>query len=273
MKLREILNKLYYELTDFGKSLLGYWPDVKQGLRVFLPLEIAKTFGYNEDEYRKFSARSKHIYDRLIETIFHPINSWPKTKLSFNRIKNNNSRYIDRFHVDEKKFKHILDLIIHPQKHWPETKNNVIDFKARNWSKTGEQKVDFEHFVQGMIQPVKMKAASLRHYRMPVDVWECGDKYILRADIPGYRKEDIDISACGHCITLAVSENLPSSSANEEAGTYVIHERKHGLYTRIIELPQAINLENLTAEYFDGVVKIEVSKQAQDNNNTVHVSL
>ncbi|PCJ13973.1 MAG: hypothetical protein COB04_15870 [Gammaproteobacteria bacterium] len=105
------------------------------------------------------------------------------------------------------------------------------------------------------------------------------DKYALTADLPGYRKEDIDISAEGHFITIAVQTESVIENPDQQpddasgAGEFIMHERNHSTYTRIIELPRPIDLDTLRGTYIDGVVRIEVLKQAVENHETVHISL
>jgi len=99
------------------------------------------------------------------------------------------------------------------------------------------------------------------------------EKYILTADLPGYSKDDIDISGEGHFITIAVQTSGLDDAANEDSGEYIMHERKHGTYTRIIELPRPIDLNSLKGAYVDGVIRIEVVKQQVESHETVHISL
>lgn len=249
-----------------------YWPQFLLLIKKITPKALSKRLGYTDDEYAALISKLKRGYDQLVVSVFHPVENWQATRAYLVRLQP--KRVATKMGLDDEQYEKIVEVIAHPKKHWPETKNNIIHFNPRNWSAAdGDRKIDFEHFVHGVIEPVKQKAVSIRHHKMPVDVVNFGDRYVLSADLPGHSKDEIDISAEGHFVTIAVQASTSSDSARKEEGEYIMHERKNGTVTRIIELPRPIELDTIKGLYVDGVVRIEVVKQEVENHSTVHVSL
>lgn len=250
-----------------------YWPQIWAQLKRVAPRRLAKKGGYSDEQFDEFKSTVKKIYDQLIASVFHPLENWQNTRDYLTGLQP--KRVATKMGLKEEQYEKIVEVMAHPQKHLPETANNIINFKPRNWrANEGDDKTDFEYFVQGVIEPVKQKAVSIRHYKLPVDVVNFPEKYILTADLPGYSKDDIDISGEGHFITIAVqTSGLDETANNEDSGEYIMHERKHGTYTRIIELPRPIDINSIKGSYLDGVIKIEAAKQQVESHETVHISL
>jgi HSP20 family protein len=90
-----------------------------------------------------------------------------------------------------------------------------------------------------------------------VDLYEDKDHLIVRAELPGMKKESIDISLHEGVLTLAgerKAEALP-----EEGETYR-SERFYGRFQRSFELPKPVEAERVSASYRDGVLTVTLAK-------------
>jgi HSP20 family protein len=90
-----------------------------------------------------------------------------------------------------------------------------------------------------------------------VDVEQKGDAIVIRADLPGVRKEDIRVEATEEGVTILGERREEREEGSDEQG-YKAIERSYGSFFRTVPLPQKVNLEKLTAKMQDGVLQITV---------------
>lgn len=99
-----------------------------------------------------------------------------------------------------------------------------------------------------------------RSYGLALDVEEGSDGYTLRANLPGVKLEDIDISV--HENTLTIAAETASEQA-DEASRLVIRERRSGKFTRSLRFPVDVHGEAVEASFDNGVLEILVPKAEQ----------
>lgn len=99
-----------------------------------------------------------------------------------------------------------------------------------------------------------------RSYGLALDVEEGSDGYTLRANLPGVKLEDIDISV--HENTLTITAETASERA-DEASRLVIRERRSGKFTRSLRFPVDVHGEAIEASFDNGVLEILVPKAEQ----------
>jgi HSP20 family protein len=92
----------------------------------------------------------------------------------------------------------------------------------------------------------------------PVDIHEDGDKVILRAEIPGVSRDDIDVKIENGTITLR-GEKKQEKEVDSSAAYRV--ERYYGSFSRSFVLPTSIDADHIRATYKDGVLEVILPKQ------------
>lgn len=90
-----------------------------------------------------------------------------------------------------------------------------------------------------------------------IDVEQRDDSILVRADLPGVRKEDVQIDATDEGLTIS-GERREEREEGGEDQSYRAIERSYGSFYRTIALPQKVNIEKLTAKMRDGVLEIMV---------------
>lgn len=90
------------------------------------------------------------------------------------------------------------------------------------------------------------------------DITEKDDKYILEADLPGFKKEDISVDIDKDCLTITAEHK--SEDKEENADSYIRRERYYGSYTRSFNV-KGIDTEAITAAYNDGVLTLTMPKK------------
>ena len=90
-----------------------------------------------------------------------------------------------------------------------------------------------------------------------VDVKEMPNAYIFKADVPGMKEKDIEVSFTGNRLTFSGKRE---EERREEKGTYFACERSYGSFTRTFTLPLGTDVDHANAEMKDGVLTISVPK-------------
>jgi HSP20 family protein len=101
-----------------------------------------------------------------------------------------------------------------------------------------------------------------------IDVYEDKDKTTLRAELPGMKQEDIDVSLEGN--TLILSGERKQEEEHKEGQTYR-SERFFGRFQRTITLPQPVDPGKIKASYKDGVLTIELPKSEEAKQKRIEV--
>ena len=101
-----------------------------------------------------------------------------------------------------------------------------------------------------------------------LDLYESGDNVVAVVELPGMRKEDIDISL--HDGTLAISGERKRESANGEKAQRT--ERYVGTFRRSITLPTRVDAGKVGATYHDGILKVILPKAEEAKPKQIEVS-
>ena len=90
-----------------------------------------------------------------------------------------------------------------------------------------------------------------------MDVIERGDELIVRAALPGVKKEDIEISVSGTLLTLRCASR---EARTEEQGEYYCRELPRGAISRALVLPAEVDESKAQATLKDGILELRLPK-------------
>jgi len=93
------------------------------------------------------------------------------------------------------------------------------------------------------------------------DIRDTGDAYVLEADLPGMKKEDIHIDIDGDRLSISAERNAVKEEKDENGG-YIRCERSYGSFSRSFDI-SGIRAEEISAAYEDGVLKLTLPKQSK----------
>ncbi len=92
------------------------------------------------------------------------------------------------------------------------------------------------------------------------DVKETKDAYVFKADLPGVKDEDLDVSITGNRITVTGKRDEEAKTEDER---YYAYERRYGTFSRSFTLPEGVDLEAIRAELKSGELILQVPKKAE----------
>jgi HSP20 family protein len=119
---------------------------------------------------------------------------------------------------------------------------------------------NFESTLRRFFSPTVFENGD-RDLQMRIDVSEKDDSYIVKADIPGVKKEDINVRIDGNVVQID-AETRQEKESRENGGKVLRSERYYGTISRTFSLAQDVDDQKAKARYTDGVLNLELPKKA-----------
>ncbi len=101
-----------------------------------------------------------------------------------------------------------------------------------------------------------------------VDVAETSDAYVVRAELPGVQKENLNVEVKENRLILSGKKE---SSIQHEEGRYRYSESRVGNFSRTFDLPRNVKSDAIAAEYKDGVLSLRIPKVEEVKPKTVDI--
>lgn len=98
---------------------------------------------------------------------------------------------------------------------------------------------------------------EIRGWNPSIDVYETEDAFILEADLPGVKAEDVKVESENGDLVLRGWRTIEKSQSD---GQYHTMERSSGNFIRRIKLPESIKKDAIEAEFHDGVLRVILPK-------------
>ncbi len=108
---------------------------------------------------------------------------------------------------------------------------------------------------------------------MRVDVREEEARYIVEADLPGFTKDDLDITIENEVLTLAAEKS--EEKENQEVisnESYHVRERRSGKVTRMLTLPQDVDSSSISASLKHGVLTVILNKAESAKPHKIEIT-
>ena len=127
----------------------------------------------------------------------------------------------------------------------------------------------FDDFFKGFwMKPVPFPAQT--ELEMKIDVKEDEQSFTVKADIPGVKKEDIQVDIDDDCIS--VRAEVKQEKEEKKGEKLVYSERTYGMVSRSFTLPSDVDANSAKAEYKDGVLNLTLPKKSNGSAKRVAVS-
>lgn len=107
-------------------------------------------------------------------------------------------------------------------------------------------------------------------WQPPLDMYEDKDNLFVRVELPGMKKEDIEVSV--HDGSLSISGERKHEEKHENADVYRA-ERFFGCFQRTVSLPSAVMADKVKAQYKDGILMVALPKTEEAKPKRIDVSV
>lgn len=98
--------------------------------------------------------------------------------------------------------------------------------------------------------------------RIPLDVMENDEEFIVKADVAGIDPDNIEITYTDNNLSIKAEMSEEREEKGEE-GRYHLRERRYGTFSRTISMPGTVDVENIQAESENGVLKLHLPKKEE----------
>jgi HSP20 family protein len=103
-----------------------------------------------------------------------------------------------------------------------------------------------------------------------VDIYEDQNSIVLEADLPGMKPEDFKLSIENYKLTLSGERRFEK---DEKGENFHRVERSYGSFTRNFTLPSTVNVDEVNAEFKDGVLRVTLPKREEVKARQIEVSV
>ena len=110
--------------------------------------------------------------------------------------------------------------------------------------------------------------APLSRWRPPVDVYQDKDQFTVIVELPGHKKEEIEISLHDNTLTISGERKCEESGEQE-----FLTERSYGKFQRSLTLPTAVDAEKVKASYKYGLLQVVLPKAEEAKPKQVEIDL
>jgi HSP20 family protein len=104
---------------------------------------------------------------------------------------------------------------------------------------------------------------------VPMDVYSKDDEFVLEANLPGIKPEEVEITVEGNALTIAGEIR---STRNQDDGSNLLAEIKRGAFTRTLTLPAGLEPDKATATFEDGVLTLRIPRAEQVKPRQIRIS-
>jgi HSP20 family protein len=104
-----------------------------------------------------------------------------------------------------------------------------------------------------------------------VDIEESADKFLIKAEMPGIKKEDLSVELEGDILTIKAEHKEEKEEKKE--GKVIRRERRTGSYLRSFNVGQGVSEKDITGEFVDGVLRLTVPKSGKSEPETRRIAI
>ncbi len=130
----------------------------------------------------------------------------------------------------------------------------------------------FESMFRRMMRPLRLEKEFLDDLDVRVDVVEKNGVYKVRADLPGVKKENINVRIDGNIVRID-AETQDAKEFKEDGGKVLRSERYYGSVSRAFSLADEVDESKATAKYVDGVLSLELPKKASSGSGAKRLTI
>ncbi len=128
------------------------------------------------------------------------------------------------------------------------------------WDPLSEVNRMFDDMFGGLARrPGGQQRGQLTEWAPAVDVLQRDGDLVVRAELPGVRPEDVDITLQDNVLTLSGERR---EEQEEQRGGYYVRERRRGSFSRSMTLPEGVDEDTIRARYENGVLEVTLTGAA-----------
>lgn len=105
-----------------------------------------------------------------------------------------------------------------------------------------------------------------------VDIREDADHFYVEAELPGFKKDEIDITLENQTLTISAERRSESNgTGGGQRGELLLHERRYSRFLRSFTLPPTVDEGSVNAKLQDGVLTLTITKREETKPRKIKV--
>lgn len=141
----------------------------------------------------------------------------------------------------------------------------MYQFELRPFRKNWNPALEWEKEVEKMFDGFKTQHA----FTPACEIIDEEKSYFISLDIPGLKKEDLDIEVKDNHLYISGERKAPERSEKENL---IRSERRYGKLSRVFTVPQNVNADAIMASFEDGVLEITLPKEEKTHSKKITIS-
>jgi len=130
---------------------------------------------------------------------------------------------------------------------------------------------DLDSLFDNFFAPTAWKSEQNQFFAPKVDIKDNKDHYLISAELPGVKKEDIHISLQQGVLTLEAE--VKQEDKEEKDGKIIRQERRYGRIQRSFTVGNTVHESDISASFTDGILSIKAPKKAEPEQQSRKIQI
>jgi HSP20 family protein len=136
------------------------------------------------------------------------------------------------------------------------------------WYRSLDPRQQLNDIQREMNRLFNVRSLANRYEYPSINIWTDTDKALLTAELPGYDKNDVDITLSGDVLRLHGSRKAPECKDDE---CFHRQERNYGSFDREVKLPFAVDTNQIDATFKNGILNISLNRAEEDKPKKIEI--
>jgi HSP20 family protein len=147
--------------------------------------------------------------------------------------------------------------------------NNITRYNPFNELVRFDPFLDMDDVINKMMRPVLREGLEIEP-QIKMDVKEADNQYLIKAEIPGVKKDDIHVTVEGN--RVSISAEVKKEKEEKEGERVIRSERSYGMASRSFSLADEVDQSKVQAKYTDGVLELTLPKKPGSARKEIPIS-
>ncbi len=147
--------------------------------------------------------------------------------------------------------------------------NNITRYNPFNELVRFDPFLDMDDIISKMMRPVLREGLEIEP-QIKMDVKEADNQYLIKAEIPGVKKDDIHVTVEGN--RVSISAEVKKEKEEKEGERVIRSERSYGMASRSFSLADEVDQSKVLAKYSDGVLELTLPKKPGSARKEISIS-
>ena len=130
---------------------------------------------------------------------------------------------------------------------------------------------DFDNLLGRLFNGSQAQDGGARLAPYGVDIREDQDHFYVEAELPGFKKDDVDITLENQTLTISAERKSEKQNGGEQKGEWLLRERRYSRFLRSFTLPPTVDDQKVDAKLTDGLLTITLNKREETKPRRITV--